>query len=465
MLLLDTDYKRAFMVIEVELAFMYDFFFTKNAALYYGVSVATFWSLASAICISITTYAAATRAFTIRCDQAESVVMSAKTDAVITILLLSCAALVELLQPLIYWTTIWGRVSFACQYIRRERRIRRIISCYLIMTVKDLLTKIGMYSTSNKHYWQHKLGQYSFIDSVSYDPNADINIWKLIVSLLRSTFGTPQNLICCADICILVSKKPNKPVELSYDVKEAIACCLKQTRGKLTNGRGSLESNGAEELLWACCERSIRVEYTRMFDVYDRLSARRSVRSEYTMSIILTWHIATCYIEMATVEPTTQQNEGVEWKLHRDVATQLSKYCAYLLVSAPKLLPGHVTDSKLVFDAAAREAYMLLYRAKNKCEAIKSMVIPRETHQRPHTFFQKSVLLGRQLEEMPEGIRWKVLADFWVEMLLYAAPSENVKEHIEQLAKGGEFVTHLWALLSHAGILERDVDEPNLSNV
>jgi hypothetical protein len=40
-------------------------------------------------------------------------------------------------------------------------------------------------------------------------------------------------------------------------------------------------------------------------------------------------------------------------------------------------------------------------------------------------------------------------------MMLYVVPSDNVKEHIEQLAKGGEFITHLWALLSHAGILER----------
>ncbi|TVU40331.1 hypothetical protein EJB05_13790, partial [Eragrostis curvula] len=40
-------------------------------------------------------------------------------------------------------------------------------------------------------------------------------------------------------------------------------------------------------------------------------------------------------------------------------------------------------------------------------------------------------------------------------MLLYVAPSDNVKEHIEFLAKGGEFLTHLWALLSHAGILDR----------
>jgi hypothetical protein len=453
MLLRDTDYNRAFMVIEVELAFMYDFFFTKYAALHYGLSAATFWSLASAICISLTAYAAATRAFTIRCDQAESVVMSAKTDAVITILLLSCAALVELLQPLLYWTTIWGRVSFACQYIRRERRIRRIIRCSLTMTVKDL-TKIGMYSMSNKHYWQHKLGQYSFVDSVSFDPNVSIDIWEIIMSLLKMAFGTPQNLIGYPKIFHTVSKKPNKPVKLSYDVKKAIACCLKQTRGKLTNGRGSLESNGARELLWACCERHVRAEYTKV-EVYDRSPARRSVRSEYTTSVILTWHIATCYVEMATLEPTTQK-KGIEWKLHRDVATQLSKYCAYLLVSAPKLLPGHETDSKLLFDEAAENAYALLFDEENKCEAMKHI-------NTTSTIFGRGVHLGKQLESMREGIRWKVLADFWAEMLLYAAPSDNVKEHIEQLAKGGEFITHLWALLSHAGILERDesVDDPD----
>ena len=39
--------------------------------------------------------------------------------------------------------------------------------------------------------------------------------------------------------------------------------------------------------------------------------------------------------------------------------------------------------------------------------------------------------------------------------MLYVAPSDNVKEHIECLANGGEFITHLWALLTHAGILQR----------
>ena len=39
--------------------------------------------------------------------------------------------------------------------------------------------------------------------------------------------------------------------------------------------------------------------------------------------------------------------------------------------------------------------------------------------------------------------------------MLYVAPFDNVKEHIECLANGGEFITHLWALFTHAGILQR----------
>jgi hypothetical protein len=52
--------------------------------------------------------------------------------------------------------------------------------------------------------------------------------------------------------------------------------------------------------------------------------------------------------------------------------------------------------------------------------------------------------------------RWEILADFWAEMMLFVTPSNDTTVHAEHLAKGGEFVTHLWALLSHAGILERD---------
>uniref|UniRef100_A0A453MHT7 Uncharacterized protein n=2 Tax=Aegilops tauschii TaxID=37682 RepID=A0A453MHT7_AEGTS len=54
-----------------------------------------------------------------------------------------------------------------------------------------------------------------------------------------------------------------------------------------------------------------------------------------------------------------------------------------------------------------------------------------------------------------EGRRWKVLAEFWAEFILFLAPSDNVDIHAEMLGAGGEFMTQLWALLNNAGILER----------
>ena len=71
---------------------------------------------------------------------------------------------------------------------------------------------------------------------------------------------------------------------------------------------------------------------------------------------------------------------------------------------------------------------------------------------------EKGAVLGRQLIEkiQDNGLRWKILAELWAEMMLFVAPSDDETAHAEHLAIGGEFVNHLWALLSHAGILQRD---------
>lgn len=50
---------------------------------------------------------------------------------------------------------------------------------------------------------------------------------------------------------------------------------------------------------------------------------------------------------------------------------------------------------------------------------------------------------------------WKLLADVWTELIVYAAPSTGdvpVKAHGDALAKGVEFITVLWALATHTGI-------------
>ncbi|KAG2645304.1 hypothetical protein PVAP13_2KG363500 [Panicum virgatum] len=58
--------------------------------------------------------------------------------------------------------------------------------------------------------------------------------------------------------------------------------------------------------------------------------------------------------------------------------------------------------------------------------------------------------------KMPdEALRWNVLAEMWVELLLTVAPSENVSAHVKKLAAGGELITHLWALLTHGGMIKK----------
>lgn len=78
-----------------------------------------------------------------------------------------------------------------------------------------------------------------------------------------------------------------------------------------------------------------------------------------------------------------------------------------------------------------------------------------------NAIFAKGLELGTMLVEGMENSlhRWKVLAEYWAETILYIAPSENTRAHMEHLSQGGEFLTHIWALLTHAGILSRPSSE------
>lgn len=186
-----------------------------------------------------------------------------------------------------------------------------------------------------------------------------------------------------------------------------------------------MSSNTADDLLWAC---KLRLGSTG--------TSWSSQKEENQVCVILAWHIATCYCDKELAGAAITE----DLKEHHEVATTLSKYTAYLVGFQPKLLPGHHYDTWFVLNVVAKEAIILQ---------------PKGIHQGEQTIYRKGLRLGEQLKNMEAARCWKVLADFWAEMLLYLAPSDNVKEHVECLAKGGELITHLWALLTHAGILDR----------
>jgi hypothetical protein len=157
--------------------------------------------------------------------------------------------------------------------------------------------------------------------------------------------------------------------------------------------------------------------------------------------------------EIAAREEAQMQRESE----HFIVATSLSKYCAYLVAFTPRLLPDHAHTTETIFDQVVGEARDLLRGFKTLTTRYGKMMRlgegdPGETIMKRSAVLAKRLIVGIEDNEQ----RWKILADFWADMMLFVAPSDDATAHAEHLATGGEFVTHLWALLSHAGILKRD---------
>ncbi|OEL38597.1 hypothetical protein BAE44_0000383 [Dichanthelium oligosanthes] len=158
------------------------------------------------------------------------------------------------------------------------------------------------------------------------------------------------------------------------------------------------------------------------------------------------WHIRTT-IAVSDQDPLTADLL---------VPKTLSDYCAYLVAFVPDMLPGQGYDTQRIFDAVVMETRQILTECdtvSSRCMELMMDVLPSYSS---CTILELGGKLGRELRGVvPEERRWKVLADFWAEFILFLAPSSNVEIHAEKLAAGGEFMTHLWALLTHAGILER----------
>ncbi|KAI4967455.1 hypothetical protein ZWY2020_025867 [Hordeum vulgare] len=230
---------------------------------------------------------------------------------------------------------------------------------------------------------------------------------------------------------LLPSREAGKAVELPMEVKRAVARTIKNsTNGYLSHGTSALMRHGMSDLLHGACK----------------------ITDEYTLThSILVWHVATSFCE---ISDTIRRPDDVH--PNQVVATILSKYCTYLVAFEPALLPGSAPEIKCALDEVVKEANEMLHGLASPREKYEKLSELQYVGDGRMLFITYGVMLGKALERMQNHAnRWDLLADFWAEMMVYIAPSNNVDRHIELLAEGGEFVTHVWALLMHAGILER----------
>ncbi|KAL6841509.1 hypothetical protein ACP4OV_028652 [Aristida adscensionis] len=410
----------AFRVVDAELAFLYDFFYTRNIVL---VGAKTYIFIAVAVaCITMWT------AFfgALGPGYHRPVVGVRDLDRAVTVLVVVITAALEVFQATAGFASNWRYVKTVYRCVRDGRpwSKRRRGHLWWKETIAPPETR----------YWEERLGQYVLLRRFHHRP------WNLL-SWLTLYLVEPRRQ----------GQKRGRRKPLPLELKRAVLVALKASRCRLSNGAAALRRHGLwRRLEWAC----------RLPKVTDQ---------------ILVWHVVTTRCDWASPRPGRRR--GGEAALaaaggeHRLVATKLSNYCAYLVAFVPEMLPDPSYNAEQIFDTAVQQARDHFGARRTASSILAKLEEMEEEHARSQlesgggaheragsaTVIERAAQLGWQLRAaVPDDARrWEVLAEFWTELVLFLAPSDDVDIHAEMLGAGGEFMTKLWALLAHAGVLER----------
>uniref|UniRef100_A0A0D9W3G9 DUF4220 domain-containing protein n=1 Tax=Leersia perrieri TaxID=77586 RepID=A0A0D9W3G9_9ORYZ len=190
--------------------------------------------------------------------------------------------------------------------------------------------------------------------------------------------------------------------------------------------------------------------------------------------VILACHLATELLEMKHVvmvdkkmKKTKKKKMTRDEQRGHDVALALSRYCMYLVARSPELLPDNerwvadrYSDMKAFLEeASSRRCCCCCCSCRLwKCGCWRTVLMDMDAGDVGDPAAKAGLTLFRKLDAAASS--WKDLADFWVKMVVYLAPSNDVEGHAMALAdNGADLVTYLWAFCTHTGIIRQPRDE------
>ncbi|KAF3338554.1 hypothetical protein FCM35_KLT17391 [Carex littledalei] len=436
--------KRVFRIMEMQIAFLNDYSYTRlPISVWYGYPLIKLGTLL------VTTVIAALLAFKIHGTDTTNDFHHLKKghniDRTITYVLLVFIVLKEIWEMALYIFSDWTKLLIICRYVEGSWFLRNRLVEHIIL----LLCRLNLVKR-----WHNKMAQYNFLESFDYKPWVKRTLHYGTLSMVKKpTEGG----------------KVGKTIKMFEEVKQSIVEALRNIkRGDLINGMPWLYKRRVRDnYQWACSQQT-------------------------NSHLILVWHIATSMCEIQLSEELIVERPWLNSLLHKlkvcgphrnpflvdlkrlggrtrahyIVANSISRYCAYLLVSVPELLPDHAILSGLVFEGAVKEAQSFL----RGCDSLKSVLAELmkrgegagENDTEGRSIVDEGAKLGMTLladQEMNVEARWKMLADFWVNVLLFLAPSKMIEDHRSHLHEGGEFITLLWALFSNCGVFDRAVED------
>ncbi|PON88920.1 hypothetical protein TorRG33x02_153030 [Trema orientale] len=412
----ERSYKEAFRVIEIELGFMYDMFYTKAVVIYSVVGgFLRFFSFSCVICVSL--------AFLITDKQDYT-----GADIVITYILLAGAIILEIYAVVLLlfsdWTMLW--------LIKHKNRS-------VVHLLYQAITSISPSKEKSKR-WSNTIGQFNLIRLCLKDKPANrCRFYHKVIStydhlLFRFRHG-----------------KLSIPDELKELIFQQLLMKSRST-ADLSAGRESCDHRGEWVLKNEKCDHILKWIISREFD-----------------QTILLWHIATdlCYDHdlngnsYATSKP--KENSPQSRSLW------LSEYMMYILVMRPFMLPNGI--GQIRFQDTCAEAIEFFHGKKSIANADKARGgLRRVSTEIPPSEVKgdrsKSVLfdacgLAKALQSLEtehnwnREKKWELISHVWLEILSYAASQCQRNQHAQQLRRGGELLTHVWLLMAHLGITKQ----------
>ncbi|XP_073013665.1 uncharacterized protein [Typha latifolia] len=446
----DEDYERAFRIAEAETAFLNDNFCNRNAILFAnGFPVLRL--VLSIMVIGVIIWLAIAIHRTYRRTEGEfnNFINEVNVDVVITYWVLVLLLLKELWEMVTFISSDWTKVLVLCKYVKNPGWTR-------IKIVENALRLLCNFTVL--HGWQRNIYQCNLLFGSSR-----YNVWNRRYRL--------------------VVRKSRLPKE----VKKAIVTSLKSLTFDDVHRSDARRPSDA-----------ILLRLHR--SVTERFSWACNLKTH--THTILVWHIATCLCDIKLSRQNGNFDE--ELRSHYIAATSLSEYCAYLLRRRKALVPDHIFVPIFIFSATVRDARKRL----QGCHSFQSILgaLTGEEGDQPGTegeggtanehqtdqgeegrttdehqtnqggegtstdehqtddqgeegqgILEMGAKLAQELIGIPDEIeRWELLIEFWTGIVLYLAASTQPTPHQTYLFFGGEFLTHLWALLSHAGIFDEN---------
>lgn len=436
----DKRHERAFRVIEVELGFVYDLYYTRYPYLYHKARYL-------GLCLPLVMFSLCVWLTSVLFKRHGEPSNRDNPTLSTTLFLMLVVTFLEAFQLCLHITSDWFKVALIRSYVNK-RCLQR--SSYFPHRTIGFVLRLEVLRP-----WAGMLGQYSLLESCNNILRPINCLHYLTLSLVDKTKQ---------------GRKRGKLVKVSGQVKQAIVDSLIESNGRLTNGVRSLQKNGVhEQLSWACdgeVTKTILVWHIATAICKNQLDVAMTKRDRH-LSVLS--KVASCLSKYCGC---TNQMAGQLARSNKqppelsEVATTLSQYCTYLIAFAPDILPDHSFDSETILDRSIKDVSIQLDSLKlkgaktleKKCEEWINDIDDIKNGDAGPVVHGARLARHLMKEIEDEKLQWKVLSDFWAEMILYIAPCDDAqaRAHLQALTRGGEFITHLWALLTHAGVLERD---------